>query len=346
MKKNLKKNSINSNNFFLQLKKGIPSPIFLFMGEEEGEKKRAIKELSKVFYSGLKEEPTIQQFFCQKNASEGDDIVKAAEYALSQSMFSSKKIVVLFNVNNLSNKRDLLILHEIIEDLPSDTLLIMTTVDNKMPGIFGKNGLADKIYPVIFWRPFENEIARYIPEKLKKSGKDIDHSAVTRLISLTGRDMAKVNEAIEKIIQGSNESFIDEENVVRLIADEREVSVFEFIEALFCKSKNSIFLLQKVVDEGIHELVALSLIQKELERIEKYHDLNKKGIPNDAIVKDLRIPYKGIDSFVSRTRKFQPKDLKRIFPFIYRADMNCKSEYNAKSILDNPLFDLLIEIIR
>ena len=134
---------------------------------------------------------------------------------------------------------------------------------------------------------FESELQTYIVKKIRDAGRQADPYAATRIVSLTGRDLQKVDAAIDRVLNGS-EGPVTEKIVVSLIADEREINVFEFIDAFFKKRKDSFSLLKKVIDDGGSELGVIALMQREAERIESYHALRASGKNHEDAIAEIK----------------------------------------------------------
>jgi len=326
----------NSKQIAPEIEKGMIDRCYLFLGEEEGEKENFIEKISTVFFG--KDERVISRFHC-----EGGDLLAAVSFSMESSMFSAKKLAVIYNVEALSTKKDFSLIADIVNELSDSTQVIFTSTENNPPKAFSGE-IGDSVRTVIFWRMFENELQNYILKKIRDAGRQADPYAATRIVSLTGRDLQKVNAAVERVLSGS-EGPVTEKIVVSLIADEREINVFEFIDAFFKKRKDSFSLLKKVLDEGGSELGVIALMQREAERIESYHSLRTSGKAHEDAIAELKINPRNAESFTAMTLSSNIKKIRELFIFLSRADYAAKSSRQTNSILSNPLADLVAGFI-
>jgi len=321
----------NSRQILPSIQKGELKACYLFLGEEEGEKEKFIEKIASLYFGG--EKPSLSRFHCISG-----DIINAASFTLESSMFSSKKMAVISEIETLVSQKDTSLLADIIRDLPTDSLVILTTHDNTIPKSL--TALSDNVQPVIFWRMFENEIQTHIIKRISSAGRTIDNQAALRIISLTGRDIRKTDEAIDRILGGS-EGAITDQIVLSLIADQRDVSAFEFVEAFFKRRKNCLSLLKKVLDEGGNELGLLALLQREAERIENYHTLRAKGKNHDDALTELKINSRNINDFSESVASTDDKKIRELFTALAAADRAVKSSKVAHSILSSPLAETI-----
>lgn len=321
----------NSKQIFPSIEKGDIKPCYLFLGEETGEKDLFIDKISSLFFKN--EEPQVSRFHCSSG-----DITAAAANALESSMFSAKKITVISEIETLVSKRDTTLLEDIVRDQPDNSIVILESTDNSIPKQISSS--ADSIQPVIFWRMFESEIQNHIIKRFSGAGRHIDAHAAARIVSLTGRDIHKANDAVDRIIAGS-EGPVNEKTVVQLIADEREVTVFEFVDAFFRRRKDTLSLLKKVLDEGGNELGIIALLLREAERIESYHSLRQAGKNHDDALSELRINPRNLEDFSRLVQTISLKQIRNLFIDLSRADRSAKSSRLSPSVLASPLADTI-----
>jgi DNA polymerase III delta subunit len=138
---------------------------------------------------------------------------------------------------------------------------------------------------------------------------------------------------------------VTEKIVVSLIADEREINVFEFIDAFFKKRKDSFSLLKKVIDDGGSELGVIALMQREAERIESYHALRASGKNHEDAIAEIKINPRNAESFTAMTHAIDNKKIRELFILLSKADYAAKSSRQSNSILSNPLADLVAGFI-
>ncbi len=329
----------NSKQVAPDIEKGKLDRIYLFLGEEEGDKERYINKIAEHFLGGDAENKTPGKFHC-----ESGDIIAATQFVIETGMFAERKMAVIYGIQSLASKKEQSFVTQIIEEIPDSTLVVFLSPDNSPPKYISSE-LIEKTRPVIFWRMFESELQTHISKRIRDAGRTIDPYAVTRILTLTGRDFHKVDEAVTRILSGS-EGAVSEKMVVMLIADQREISVFEFVDAFYKRRRDVMKLLSSIIGEGESELGVLALLQREADRIETYHQLRAAGKLHDEAIGELKINPRNADDFTAYTHSWNVADIRRLVILMSRADYSAKSSRVSKSILSNPLAELITEFLK
>lgn len=337
-----KSTSINSKQFKKELsKKNQSDDIYLFTGEEEGEKEKVISALiEKIIPDDADRSYSVGRFHI-----ENGEFMEAAKFVLSQSMFASRMICICKNIDSLQvSKESKDLLQEVIENRPDSTIIIFTSSGNFAPKSI-PTSLRKDMKVVQFWRYFENELHPYIQNRARELQLMLDGTATTRLIQLLGRDIQKIDNALEKLRNLAPGSSVTADMVTQVITDERDISVFDFIDALFLRKKSTFTLLKKLIEGGTFELVILSMIMRQAEIIEQYHSLISRGYSEGESLSSLKINPKKRTQFAQFVKNNPPEILRNIFPLIFRADLNSKTGGRTNSMLSNPIFDLTIQYL-
>lgn len=315
--------------------------VYLFLGEEEGEKDKYIHTILDMIFDNPED---------KKNSSgrfhiENDELMAGADFALAQSMFSNRKVCIIMNIHKLSSsKKSELILDDMLNDSPDSTTIIMTSTENSPPRWLGKDMLK-KIKVVQFWRYFDQDVFNYVTLNLKKAGFSVDDKAIQLLIEYTGKDIRKIDDAIDLITYSGETGYISVDVIKSLIHDVKDVSIFEFIDLLFKKDKKALKLVKKLLEEGNSELSVLSRIAWQIDSIEKYHAAVKKGMARDEAVKASGVYDRNKINFLHYVKYFNLDRVKKLYHLIAQADMRIKSSSVSKDIVANPLFNLVSEIL-
>jgi DNA polymerase III delta subunit len=330
----------NSKQFAAELNSNKLEKVYLFLGEEEGEKDKII---DKIINLNLKSQDE-KNYSTRRFHLETGEFQDAAEFAMSASMFSESKVCIMLNIDLLkSRSSDKMQLSELINSLPDSNILIMTSHENKLPPIIEVKDVKN-IKIVQFWRLFDSDISSYIINSIRKKDMKIEISAVNDLVNLTGKDIKKIDEAIEILIE-SGEKSITPGIIKEYISDTKDVSIFEFIDSLFRKDKNSFRELAKVLDNGIHELALLKVIMKQAELIEKYNHLTKTDLNSEAAMQQIGINPRNIKSFLECAKRFPSDSIKKVFPLIQKTDHRIKSSGYSGNLASNPIFELVSDML-
>jgi DNA polymerase III delta subunit len=330
----------NSKQLIAELNSNKLESIYLFLGEEEGEKDKII---NKIIDMKIKIQDE-KSYSTRRFHMESGELQDAAEFAMTASMFSESKVCVILNIDSLKIKSDdKRVLNELLNTLPDSNIIIMTSQENQPPSIIDKKE-SKNIKTVQFWRFFDNDISTYIISSIRKKDMKIDIPAVNHLINLTGRDIKKIDEALE-ILTDSGEKSITPGIIKIYISDTKDVTVFEFVDSLFQKDKNCYLQLAKVLDNGTHELALLQLIMKQAELIEKYNHLTGTDLNSEAAMQQIGINPRNTKTFLESAKRFPSDSIKIIFPLIHEADKRIKSTGFSNNLASNPVFELVTNML-
>ncbi len=331
---------INAKELAKELKAGSLDNRYLFLGEEEGLKEKITEEI----YGLLKKKHGEEGVVMGRFHAESGDLVSAVDFIVSQSMFTEAKLAVIYEIDTVpSAKQSRYILEELFEGQPPSCTLIMTSSQNKTPRALTAD-MMKTVRVVRFWKLFESDAAAYIRTGMKRGKIDITDGAVRLLLELLGRDVRKIDGALEKLIFSGN-AVVTEETVAAHIIDEKDTTIFEFLEHLFRGSQRALNLLKTMLDDGVHELVILTMITRQCEAIGKYHHLARQGTGGDEILSSLGIQERNRDGFLAQTRFLNAGDAAKAWAAILLAESRIKDRNLSRSILANPLFELVENIV-
>ena len=331
---------INSKLLVKELENSKLSDIYLFLGEEEGEKDKLIAKI-KELYIGKSQDV---QNSCGNYHLENDELFEAVEFALMPSIFYAKKICVMRNIEGIkSNQSSKNILSQLFSNELVQTIIIMTSSLNKVPDILPKQ-VYPKITMVQFWKFFDSDIIKYINIASKRAGINILDSAIPLLMEKTGNDIKKLDEAIEIIKFYSQGKIIGNDDIEYLVNDGSKISIYEFINQLFCKDTKSLSMLKNILDEGTSEGRIIFEIIKHLEKIEKYHQYLKTGLKSSEAVSKCGIFAKNTEAFLIHTRSFHESKLNKVYSATVKCDLVRKMQNRHSELISNPLLQLVNEI--
>ena len=319
------------------LDKKIVKPIYLFLGEEEGEKDNYIAEIKSLV---LKDEPdgSSGRFHCELG-----DFLAGVDFALSSSMFSEIKFCVLYNIDAITSEADGKLFSEMINELPDGTYLIATTSKLSPPKVVS-NAILNKFDIIQFWRHFENDMSSYIITELKKHGINLESGALNMILERTGKDVRKADEAIEMLISSQVKS-ISKELVQTVIYDGAEVTIFDFSDLLFQRDKRALEYYKKITDAGISERRVFSEIMRLISLLEKYYSAIAGTDSITGALEACGITEKFRDKFLAFTRSFNKEQTLSLYKELTKADLKRKTTQSGKTILSDPVFSLISDIV-
>ncbi len=337
-----------SKQFISEIARGVKGRIFLFLGEEEGEKDKVISTiLNSTFKDNDQRVQNTGRYYISEDRSAMEDFNAAADFAMSGSMFSDNRACIIRNIENIKISDQI---KNIIDDMfttsPDGTLIIMTSTANQAPSWIEKR-YEDLVQIVQFWKNFDSDLVNYIRKNLTDKKIAFDERIIQFLIGLTGNDIKKIDEILDMISLTGKDIPVDESLIRDLAGETREITVFEFTDSLFLKEKRSLPFLKKLIDEGTAELLILNMITRQADMLEKYYTLlDQKNNREEAMIKlGLASSKPKQEKFASMLKKTDRDNLKKIYPLIARAEYSIKSSGTGTSIVSNPVFILASEML-
>lgn len=337
-----------SKQFSAELGKGLNGKIFLFLGEEEGEKDKVINTILGIIFKNSEDRvQNTGRYYLNEDKNAQEEFVSAADFALSASMFSEKKACIIRNIENVRvNDTVKNVMDDMMTSAPEGTIIIMTSIANQAPAFIEKK-YDDMVSIVQFWKNFDSDLLNYIRKSLVNSKIPFDDRIIPLIIELTGNDIKKIDEMLDMISLTSKDIILNETLVRDLAGEIRDITVFEFVDSLFLKEKRSLSFLQKLLDDGTAPLLILNMIIRQADSIEKYYTLlDEKNNQEEAFAKlGLAASKLKREKFSSILKKTSRENLIRIYPLIAKSEYAIKNSIGGSSIISNPVFVLASEML-
>jgi DNA polymerase III subunit delta len=328
----------NAKQFKRDLDSDRLERMYLFLGEEEGEKDKCINRIIVMAFN----DPAERVHATGRFHIENDEFLNAADFALSPSMFSSRRLCVMYNMDGMAAKHGALF-QDMMQNLPDTALLIMTSREIRPPAFM--TAVLEKIHVVQFWRYYDSDIHNYVTAGIRKLGLVIDDRAVDILIGRTGNDIKKIDDAIDMIRFSGETGKIGPDTIMNFIDDLKEASVYDFVDALFRREPRALPLARKVIEDGTPDLRIIYQVLRVAEMIETYFSCMDGGMGPEEAMNKAGVYSKNRDRFRRYAEIFSRERLKRVFALISRTDYRLKSGGASKGLLSNPVFTLATDIL-
>ncbi len=338
----------NSKQFIKELNKGLSGSIYLFLGEEEGEKDKVINTILGIVLGNSPDRSNnTGRFHITDEKNSYEQFMEAADFAMTGSMFSDKRVCIIRNIDMLKqNEASKNTIDDMIRGIAEGTLLVLTSSKNQPPAFLTKK-YEDNISIIQFWKYFDSDLYTYISKALKDKKITFEENIIPLLIEYTGNDIKKIDEALDALEYTSGDMHVTPEIIKELVGYTREITVFDFIDSLFQREKRSLEFLKMLIEQGTAELLILNLIAKHTETMEKYYQcIAEQDTPDEAMKKiGMAAPQKRRDKFYSSAAKFNRDKTKKIFTLIAESEYSIKSRTPGNSIVSRPVFVLASSIL-
>ena len=207
--------------------------LFLLLGPEKGQKDQFIKNIRQSLKKKLGEEPESHKFY--PFDSEMSQIISILR---NGSLFSSYKIAVISNAEELKKAQEIKQLNQFCKNMPEDVTLILVSdsvsIDKRV----------DKIVPAaqkkIFWEMFDNQKKSWIFKYFADQGMKIQPDAVDMLLEMVENNTNDLKVACSRLSFYFNiGDVIAEEDIDNFVYHSKDENVFTLFEKILLKDLNS-----------------------------------------------------------------------------------------------------------
>jgi len=310
--------------------------VYLYLGPEEGKKKHQIQLIEKSLEKELGEVPEKHNFYSFEKSM--DDIVSLMK---NGSLFSTHKLVLISNIEEIKKKNDLELLIEICKKPVKGNTLILTSsnssVEKKIENAVPKNN------KIIFWEMFENQKKEWIESYFSKFKQKITNSAVEHLLDMVENNTQELKIACEKISFFFGEGkLITENEIDSYLYHSREESVFTLFDKMLTRDlESSLEIFSKLILSSDSNAVSIiSGLSMQFKKLLTLKTLIKEGYNQDEAFSKVGIYIKKQKSqFIDGLRVFSIHELQKIMLIISDTDFDVR---NAKLEMQNILLEILI----
>ena len=257
---------------------------------------------------------------------ETDNIMSALEDINTLSIFSNKKLVIVYNIESLIKKDDKnndLYVSELIKYLnnQSDNILIITgkSLPNRKKLIASFDSFSTKIEATNF------DINSYIKELL--NGYEMSNNDIELLKTYCSNDLSRIKNEIEKLkIYKLEEKQITRDDIESLVKKDLDKTIFDLINSVEKGTKNRSFDIYKELKEQNEEdMKILSMLANNYRLIYQIKNLTYTKTDNE-IKEILGIANpKRISILRSKGYNYTNKDLENILSFLADLDYKIKN---------------------
>ena len=257
---------------------------------------------------------------------ETDNIMSALEDINTLSIFSDKKLVIVYNIESLIKKDDKnndLYVSELIKYLnnQSDNILIITgkSLPNRKKLITSFDSFSTKIEATNF------DINYYINELL--NGYKMSNNDIELLKTYCSNDLLRIKNEIEKLkLYRFDEKQITRDDIESLVKKDLDKTIFDLINSVEKGTKNRSFDIYKELKEQNEEdMKILSMLANNYRLIYQIKNLTYTKTDNE-IKEILGISNpKRISVLRSKGYNYTNKDLENILSFLADLDYKIKT---------------------
>jgi DNA polymerase-3 subunit delta len=178
-----------------------------------------------------------------------------------------------------------------------------------------------------FKPPQRRGLNRWIKERVKKKGTQINAAAVETLAAFVGNDLRLLDQEIEKLsIYVNRARPINEDDVRLLVSYVQEANVFEMVDALGRRDgRRAAKLLHQLLDDGEHPLALLGMIVRQFRIMIQVKELSGQGLSQQDMATRLRQHPFVVKKTMRQAMNFSMEQLETIYRKLLETDVALKT---------------------
>ena len=187
----------------------------------------------------------------------------------------------------------------------------------------------------------ENNLKNNLNKELIKLNLNLNNSQLNELIDKFSKDSKIIQNTFEKISLQNRNSNINFDQLLHLVDDNNDKTIFEMINKLMTGNYyESIKLLTNFEHVNISSSSILYLIKSKFTLLKKCIKMKKKGLTKNEIVNDksLNIFFKEHPFIFKMLELWTLNDIDNCLHFLFKTELNCKSKKDYEYIFLNQLF--------
>ena len=260
----------------------------------------------------------------------------------SISIFDNKKTIIL-DIRQSDKKNEVTKLFADFDFSEiKDTQLIIVSYLFKQTDIFSKK-IIDSKNAICFtcYQEDEINIKNNLKNELIKMNLSLNETQIQKLILKFSHDSKIIQNTFMKIKLQNRDSNLNFEQLMSIIDDNNDKTIFEMINKLmignYYESSN---LLNNFKLNNTSSSTILPLIKSKLKLLKKCLNMSKKGYTNKEILnnKSLNIFYKEHQFFNKMFSLWTLNKIDSCLFYLFKTELNCKSKKNLEYLFLNQLF--------
>jgi DNA polymerase-3 subunit delta len=178
-----------------------------------------------------------------------------------------------------------------------------------------------------FEPPQGRQLNRWIEERVRKKGGQIEAVAIETLAAFVGNDLRLLDQEIEKLIAYANWARpISEDDVRLLVSSVQEANIFEMVDALGQRDgQRAAKLLHQLLDAGEHPLALLGMIVRQFRILIQVKELTERGLSQQEMATRLRLHHFVVKKTMRQAMNFSMDQLEAIYGRLLETDVAIKT---------------------
>ncbi len=300
----------------------VKSALYLLLGKEEFLKQEFIQNLRNSLFpkaSGL--DLNYQEFHAGTQP-----LHLLLDFLQTAPFLSDKRLAILREVDELEDEeRKTLLLF--VERFPTSGVLVVVSNEGSVKKDDFLKQLSEKGTLVACHPPFERDLPRWIENRVKKYGKEVERGALPLLMERAGKDLASLDSALEQLtIYINDRRQILGKDIEALLGKSVEADVFRLVDVLLEKNtKAALEITGALLKEGTRAYEIVAVLAGQFDRMKTAQGLLREGRPEREVGSELRVHSFFLEKFIRQTQKIKGEEMAHIFRKLLECDESIKT---------------------
>jgi len=254
---------------------------------------------------------------------------------------AEKRLVIVEGLlARLTSQKDVLAaLPDYLPRLPETTRLVFIE-DESLPARHPILQLAqreERGYVKRFDPPEAKGLPRWIEQRVRKHGGEIEPQAAGQLAALIGADLRLLDQEIAKLVTYTNaERAITETDVEAVVPYAQAAVVFDLVDALGQRDgRTAAQTLHRLLDAGEHPLGLLAMIVRQFRLLIQVKELKAQGITSRDVAQALKLHPFPAGKLYNQATHFTTAQLETVYRHLLDTDVAIKTgEIETEVALD------------
>jgi DNA polymerase-3 subunit delta len=302
-------------------------PLYTFVGEEAYLIQQATQFLCAAVMQGIPKDFNYTSYF-----AEDIEVPKLVDEVETLPVFAERRMVVVKNVDQFSEKKWEELLPVLKNPVPSTVLLLTGDKLDKRKKSFKL--LESSTVFVEFKKPFDNQIPTWISRISKTYGLSLTDEARDLFHRLVGSQLLEIDSEMRKLREFVGESReVGLQEVALCVSRLKEDSVFEFVRVLVkADLGQSLEQLIRLLDQGQSEVGIVHLVARHFRILLQVKQALAQGLTSTKIATAVQVPQFFIKEYIEQTKVWNLKKLQTALLICAEVDKALKSSPISSAI--------------
>jgi DNA polymerase III subunit delta len=315
----------SQSDLYRRLNNNQVSPLYLFEGTEVYLREQALKRLTEAAVDAA-----VRDFNCATISVAQGNLDEALAMAREFPMISPRRMVIVTGFEAINDEKQLELLKDYLRAPAETTALVFVSdgLDNRR----NISTMLRKSCEVVSFGPLGEAAPEWVCDYARRAGCFIDPATASYLVGMTGADLMRLSNEIEKLIAYVGDGRpITRSEIDELVRYSREHSNFELSDAIMDGDrKRALTLLDHIFANPAEPpqtlaLLILGAIASNYRRMLMAKELMRQDAPNSEVARAAGMSPYAVTRFNERVRKIETGRIVAGIERIAQTDVALKS---------------------